>query len=428
MRGRGAILLLAALGGLALGPIGAWGQEPQGALTVDDLVARALADNPGLRAMRAEVEAARALVGQAGLRPNPMLEVGGMQSVSGPDNTISVEIVLPLELGGRRGARVGVAEREVEVKRARADDEARRLRAEVRMKAGEWLAAGRTLAFTEDLLAANRRALELVRGRVSRGGAAPLEERLMLVEVNRLEAERRMVVSRVEVLAFEAKALAGLPPEAPLGLRGDLLAAPPAVSRAEAFARVTERADLLAARAEVAAAGARVEQARAEGRWDASIGLGYQRQRSGFDLNGIAEDGSMRMIDDTFHMVGGTLTITLPVRNRNQGTVAASQAEGAAARERLERTSLTAQSEIAAALARYEAARAASELYGSGVRDIARENLAVVRRTHELGRVPLLDVIAEQRRYIEVETGYTQALKEAYDAAVEIERAVGAGQ
>ena len=39
---------------------------------------------------------------------------------------------------------------------------------------------------------------------------------------------------------------------------------------------------------------------------------------------------------------------------------------------------------------------------------------------------PLLDVIAEQRRYIEVEMGYTEALKQVYDAAVEIERAVGA--
>jgi len=33
----------------------------------------------------------------------------------------------------------------------------------------------------------------------------------------------------------------------------------------------------------------------------------------------------------------------------------------------------------------------------------------------------------EQRRYIEVENGYTDALKQVYDAAVGIERAVGTG-
>jgi cobalt-zinc-cadmium efflux system outer membrane protein len=59
------------------------------------------------------------------------------------------------------------------------------------------------------------------------------------------------------------------------------------------------------------------------------------------------------------------------------------------------------------------------------VREPARENLDVVRQTYTLGRATLMDVIAEQRRYIDIETGYTEALKQAYDAAVDIERAVG---
>jgi len=37
----------------------------------------------------------------------------------------------------------------------------------------------------------------------------------------------------------------------------------------------------------------------------------------------------------------------------------------------------------------------------------------------------LLDVIAEQRRYIEIETGYTDSLKQVYDGAVEVERVIG---
>jgi cobalt-zinc-cadmium efflux system outer membrane protein len=60
-----------------------------------------------------------------------------------------------------------------------------------------------------------------------------------------------------------------------------------------------------------------------------------------------------------------------------------------------------------------------------GVREIARQNLEVVRQTYTLGRVTVLDVIAEQRRYIDVETGYTEALKHVYDAVVDLERAVG---
>jgi len=57
--------------------------------------------------------------------------------------------------------------------------------------------------------------------------------------------------------------------------------------------------------------------------------------------------------------------------------------------------------------------------------DVARRNLDVVRQAYRLGRGSLLDVVAEQRRYIEIENGYTDALKQVYDAAVDIERAVG---
>ena len=80
---------------------------------------------------------------------------------------------------------------------------------------------------------------------------------------------------------------------------------------------------------------------------------------------------------------------------------------------------------MVAAFIRYEAAKRALETYEAGVRGLARENLSVVRRAYELGRHPLLDVIAEQRRYIDVETGYTEVLKHAYEAGVEVERALG---
>ncbi|MGH2392754.1 MAG: hypothetical protein ACRDGH_04535, partial [Candidatus Limnocylindria bacterium] len=75
----------------------------------------------------------------------------------------------------------------------------------------------------------------------------------------------------------------------------------------------------------------------------------------------------------------------------------------------------------------YEVARRSLALYARGVRGVARRNLDVVRQSQGLGRIPLLELIAEQRRYIEIEMGYTDALKQAWDGTVEVERAVGVG-
>ena len=185
------------------------------------------------------------------------------------------------------------------------------------------------------------------------------------------------------------------------------------------------RSDLLVARAEVAMAEAMILKEQAEGRWDASVNVGYMRQRFGYMLNGLTDRGETRPIDDVFHYVGAGVSITLPVRNQNQGNIAAALASTTAAQRRLAFVTLTIRQEVTAAFTQYEAAQCALEIYTQGVWEVARQNLEVVRQTYTLGRGTLLDVIAEQRRYIDVETGYTEALKQAYDAVVDMERAVG---
>jgi outer membrane protein, heavy metal efflux system len=404
-----------------LGPLGT-----AAAQSVDAIVSRALTEHPELAAARAEVDAARARLQQAGLRPNPMLDLAGQQNVAGPDNSVSVGVTVPLDLNGRKEGRMAVAEREVELKAALLAERERRLRAEIRLKVGEVLAAMRNLVVTRELLDVNRQGLALMEERVRRGAAPPLEGSLVLVEVNRLDAAHQLLGSRVEVLRLQLKALAGLPPEEPIDVGGALEAPAVRADRGSGLARATAvRPDIRAARAEAAMARARIQKEEAEGRWDASVNVGYQRQEIGFGLSGITDRGGTRPIQDTFHMVGGGLTITLPMRNRNEGNVKAAQAETRAAERRREFLELVVRQEVTAAFSQYEAARRSLDTYSRGVLDVARQNLDTVRQSHGLGRIPLLDVIAEQRRLIEVENGYTEILKQVYDGAVEIERAIG---
>jgi cobalt-zinc-cadmium efflux system outer membrane protein len=428
MRRPRALWLMLLVGLAAVIPRAVHAQAPSttGAYTIDELVRRALADNPELRAARAEVDAARGRVAQAGLRPNPMLDLGAQHSVAGPDNNIMVGVTLPLDLNRRKAGRIGVAERELDMKEAQVAERERQLRAEVRLKAGELLAAQRNLRFTEEQLEANRKALGLVQQRVRRGATPSLDENLMRVEVNRLDASRRILTGKVEVLTLQLKALAGLAPQAQLALRGDLSPAPAGLEPEEGLRlALAARPDLLVAQAEVAMAGAKVRKEEAEGRWDASVNVGYMRQNFGYDLKGFTENGEARAITDVFHYVGGGVTITLPLRNRNQGNIAAALAEAQAAGRRVDFVTLTIRQEVAAAFTQYEAAQRALEVYEQGVREVARQNLQVIRQAYELGRTSLLDVIAEQRRYIDIEMGYTEALKQVYDAAVDIARAVG---
>jgi outer membrane protein TolC len=96
-----------------------------------------------------------------------------------------------------------------------------------------------------------------------------------------------------------------------------------------------------------------------------------------------------------------------------------------AASAQLEAASVAAQAEVAAARARDEHARQAVAIYASDTRALARQNLTVVGRTYELGRMTVFDVLAEQRRYLEVEGAFTRALREAYEAREMLRRSLG---
>src|SRR5262249_9044316 len=136
------------------------------------------------------------------------------------------------------------------------------------------------------------------------------------------------------------------------------------------------RPDLAGARAVEQLSLARIEQARAEGRIDADVMLGYQRMNSGFPLLGIEEStGALLPIDSKFHFFTFGVRLNLPIRNRNQGMIAASQLEAEAARGRREFGELTVKREIAAAYAKYSRALRAMEIYRVGVRDQAAANL-----------------------------------------------------
>ncbi len=288
-RGR-SLLLVLWVGTIGFTPCMGQAAEPRGGwdLSIDELVERALTENPELRATRAEVEAAQGRLLQAGLRPNPVLDLGVQHSVTGPDNNFMVGVTLPLDLNGRKAGRLGVAERELALKQGQVAERERTLRAEVRLKAGELLAARRNLRISEELLGANRQALSLVQARVRRGSAPSLEENLMLVEVNRLDATHEIIESRVEVFRLQLSTLLGLEPESLLSVRGDLRLSPVRLTRDEGLSHaLATRPDLMAARAEAAMAGAKVRKEEAEGRWDASVNVGYMRQDFGYDLNGL---------------------------------------------------------------------------------------------------------------------------------------------
>jgi cobalt-zinc-cadmium efflux system outer membrane protein len=402
--------------------------DPVGGLTLADAIGRALEREPGLRASRSQIDVTRGLRDQAGLRPNPSVSFVQQQEPGGTDSQTRVELQWPLDLFRTTG-RAGVADREIEVAQHATSDRERMLAADVRLAYGQAAAAVRTLTVTEQLLEATGRQLTLISSRVEQGATPPLDRDMLRVEVQRLQAERSLQAGAVERRLVELKRLLGMQADASLTLRTaleDLVRQEVALVASPPQSDVlTRRPDVLEAEAQVRVAEARIDRAQREGRPDMSLFGAYMRMDAGFPQQGFSSTGALEPIRNVFHYVSVGATVTLPVLGRNQGAVAAAEAERTGAAARVEAARLLAQSEIAAARTRDEHARRALETYSADAIALARQNLVAVRQTYELGRGTLLDVLSEERRYLDVERAYTDVLREAYEARQMLKAAMG---
>jgi cobalt-zinc-cadmium efflux system outer membrane protein len=356
-----------------------------------------------------------------------MLSFSQQEEPSGPDRQTRVEVSWPLDLF-RKAGRVGVAEREMESARHAVADRERLLAADVRMRYGDVAAAARELTVLDDLFAAASKQHALVAARVEQGATPPLERDMLRVELLRLESQRLLQSGAVERALIELKLMLAVPANVPLQIRDDL---EHLVQRESGDVAVFDRGpnetrpDVEAAQARVQVADAQIERARREGRADVNLFGTYMRMDAGFPLRAFGTGGGLEPVRGVFHYVAAGAAVTVPLRDRNQGAVAAAQAQRAGASAHLEAARLAAEAEVAAARVRDEHARRALAIYTSDARALARQNLTVVGQTYELGRATVFDVLAEQRRYLDVERGLTSALREAYEARQALRRALG---
>jgi len=397
--------------------------DRQNGLSLSDAIAGALEREPALRAARTEIEVARGMREQAAFRPNPMMSFERREQPDGQDNQTMLGVEWPLDLFRRR-ARVTVADREAEAVEQSVADRARMLVADVRLKYGEAAVAIRALAIADNLAASAERDLVLRRARVDEGASPPLERDLLDVELRRLESERLIAQGMVESAIVELKRVVGIRPEMAVRLQDTIDALVPRADLPVSPSVAPQRPDVRQAEVRVQLADARIERARSEGRFDMSLFGSYMRMASGFPQQGFNREGRLEPVQGVFHYLAGGTTITLPLRNRNQGEIAAARSERAGAEARLEAAQLAADAEVASAAAQDTRARQALEIIEVAV-GLSRQNLEVIRQTYELGRATVPEVLAEQRRYLELETAYTGMLRTTYEARVMLLRARG---
>jgi len=370
------------------------------------------------------------LLRQAGIRPNPAIDISiasGDVLGSRGERQLEVGYSHIFELGGKRARRVDVAQIQAALAGLDIANRERMLRADVKARYVEALAAMRNLGNAQRLLALNRKSYELARARTREGEGAPLEQGLLQVEVNRIDSDRLLFESQVERAVLALQLMSGMDQNGILKVAEPLT--PPALmveSERLVSQALAQRPDIQAARLEERLSDAELNLARAQATPDLVATGRYSSVQSRFDQYGFTQPGgSLAPLRDKDNVLTAGVSISLPIRNRNQGNIEAAVARSRFARLRREALERSVRQEVLASVNRYEAARKALGVFDQGVVQQSQENLRIVRGAYDLGELRLLDVINEQRRLLDTQRAYTDLLKDTNLAIAELERAVG---
>ncbi|MGE7989610.1 TolC family protein [Pseudomonas sp. NPDC089554] len=376
-------------------------------LTLDQALAAAFASNPELAAVRQEIGIAEGERRQAGLLPNPELS-WEMEDTRRDTSTTTVMLSQALELGGKRGARVEVAQAGQAIAQLDLERQANGLRADVTQAFHAAVRAQTAVELAEQSRALTERGLRVVQGRVTAGQSSPVEETRGQVQLAQAEAQLRRVESERRV-AWQALArLTGSARADFIQLEGVALSPGPAPEAERLLAKVEQTIEWRLAAAQVERGEASLGSEKAQRIPNLTVSVGSQYSR---------EDR------DRINVVG--LSMPLPLFDRNQGNVLSAARRADQARDLRNAVELRLRSDTRSALSQWAMAMAEVDAYDRTILPSARQAVDTATRGFERGKFAFLDVLDAQRTLIEARSQYLDALATASDARAQVERMYG---
>jgi cobalt-zinc-cadmium efflux system outer membrane protein len=382
--------------------------EPSAPLTLPAALALADDAHPELAAARHDLLAEDGMVQQAGLLPNPSLTMERVDTRRDTRET-TIQLSQPLELGGKRSARVQAAQRGREGVAAALTQRRAEVRAET---AAAWfavLAAQEQLRLAQQASELALRAASATGRRVVAGKVSPVEETrakvaASTVKLDLIKAHSTLVTARARLASlwgnpsprFELVAgeIAALPELPPLVAQRALLAQAPAMQVA--------RAEL-----EHRQALAKVELSRRTP--DVALNIGSKRSEE---------------LGRTQAVFG--LSVPLPLFDRNQGAVLATARQVDKARDGMAAAASRLEAELVAAREEYASARAQAMALQSEILPGAQSAYEAASTGFEYGKFGFLDVLDAQRTLLQAQSHYLTTLADAHRAQAAISRILGA--
>lgn len=381
-------------------------------ITLADLFRLAELNNPTLAAARSAVQARAGRARQAGLYPNPTLgfEVEELSTSEPELRKEKVSLVQPFVLTRRRGNAVAAARAEQDAA-AHAFEQARRdVFRRIHTLWAEQLHFREATPVFEELFRVANRTLEIAETRFEARAAPEAQVTKALLEVYDLElAQQQLEREKIRSVAELAAVFGGV--RVPCDrLSGTLSTNDLTTSLRTLSEHLTRHPAIRAAEKGVAAAEARLREARAARIPDLGLSVAYGKSRP--NAEGFVEFG---------------VSVPLPIFDRNQGRVAESQSLVAQAEHHARFVASQLEVALAAAHARYQVTRDQLAAVHDRIQPAAERGLAQAQEGYRVGRLPFLELLDAQRTLSAVRQRTLELRRDVVVAGAEIMSLAGTG-
>ncbi len=374
--------------------------RPATRIALEEAITLALANNPGIKAMRTQIQQNEAQEITANLRPNPVLS-GDSQFLPffNPGQFLNdveqfdIGLGYTFERGHKRQNRLQAARDQTAVTRSTVADAERALTFNVAQQFINVLLANSNLAFAQEALKSFQQTVDISEQRLRAGDISQgdyLKIKLQLLQFQTDVSSAR--VARAQALGSLRQLLSYSSVPRDFEVDGELVYEPLTASGDDLQMRaLRDRPDLRASQQGITAARSQVSLAKANGKQDVTVTLNFTHTTG---LSSTSWFASM----------------PLPIFDRNQGEIARTRYALTQAELTEKANEDTVLTDVSNA---YEAAATNQEvvkLYVSGYLKQSQESRDITEYAYKAGAAALLDFLDAERSYRSTQLAYRQAL------------------
>ena len=379
-------------------------------LTLQKAIDLALDSNLDLAVARREIEATQGQVIQGQARPNPELAYS-LEDQRAATRTQSVQINLPVEMGGKRAARITAAERGRDIAVEELNLRRVEIRAAVVAAFFETLAAQERAALAQASVDLAKRATDAVAKRVAAGKVSPVEETKARVAEAGVRVELAQAQSEQRSARARLASLLGANPPRFTQVAGSVDDLPNVPSLDDIQQRLSASSALRRAQLEVERRRSLADVERSKQTPDVTVSLGVKRP------NELARNQLMLGI-----------SVPLPLFDRNQGNLLEALKREDKARDELQALNLRLNTELLQARERLASVRGEIDILQREVLPGAKSAYDAATVGFGYGKFNYLEVLDAQRTYFAAKSQYLKALADAHRAAADMDRVIGASE